>query len=49
MTAIDELVAYIGSLTPEQLEKAISFLPQVISAIAEQERPDRQKEFSQTA
>ena len=37
MTAKEELLAYISNLTPEQVEKVINQLPQLISAIEAQE------------
>lgn len=48
LTAVDNLVSYINTLTPEQIEKAITQLPQLLSAIAEQVQPAPQKEIPQT-
>ena len=48
MSAVENLVSYIKNLTPEQVEKAVILLPQVISAIAAQVPPDPQKEIVQT-
>ena len=48
MSAVDNLISYIKNLTPEQVDKAVSLLPQVISAIAEQVPPDPRREIVQT-
>lgn len=48
MTAVENLISYIKNLTPDQVEKAVSLLPQVISTIAEQAPPDPQTETLQT-
>lgn len=42
MTKVEELVKYISDLTPEQVEKVISRLPQLILELAEQGLPVRQ-------
>ena len=44
LSAVDKLISYITTLTPEQVDKVVSQLPQVISAIAEQASLDLQKE-----
>ena len=44
MSNIDQLISYILTLTPEQVEKAISLLPQVTEALAEQQQPAPQLE-----
>lgn len=48
MSAVDQLVSYILSLTPEQVEKAVSRLPQVISAIEGLQQPAPPSENEQT-
>lgn len=48
MSAVDNLISYIKNLTPDQVDKAVSLLPRVISAISEQAQPDPQKETLQT-
>ena len=47
MSAVNKLISYIRTLTPEQVEKAVSQLPQVISTIAEQAPLDPRKESLQ--
>ena len=47
MSAVNQFIAYIKNLTPEQADKAVSLLPQVISAIAERPQLHPQKETSQ--
>ena len=42
MTKVEELVKYISDLTPEQVEKVISRLPQLILELAEQGLPVHQ-------
>ena len=39
MTPKEELLSYISNLTPEQVDKIINQLPQLISAIGAQEPP----------
>ena len=39
MSAVDNLIEYIKTLTPEQASKAIDQLPQLIEAIEAQEPP----------
>lgn len=39
LSAREELLRYIESLTPEQVEKAISRFPEWFSVAAQQERP----------
>lgn len=39
MTNVDQLISYILTLSPEQIEKAINLLPQVTEAIAELTQP----------
>ena len=48
MTNVDQLISYILTLTPEQVEKAISLLPRVTEAIAELTQPAPQSENVQT-
>ena len=48
MGAVEELINYIKSLTPEQTNKAVNLLPQVISTLSERVPPDLQTETLQT-
>ena len=38
MSAVDQLVSYIRTLSPEQVSKAVSQIPQWIAAVSEQEQ-----------
>lgn len=48
LSAVDTLISYIRTLTPEQVNEAVSQFPRLISALAEQAPPVPQKETSQT-
>lgn len=43
MTAKEELINYLLSLTPEQVDKVINHLPQLYELILEQAQPCRQE------
>ena len=43
MTAKEELINYLLSLTPEQVDKVINHLPQLCELILEQARSCRQE------
>lgn len=48
MTAMQELLQYISAMTPEQVEKVISNLPQLISVLEAQGQPVPPIEIEQT-
>ena len=39
MSAVDKLIAFILSLTPEQVEKILNHLPELLEAISKQDQP----------
>ena len=47
MSAKEELLSYITSLTPEQVDKAVSQLPRLISILEESYQPCLREQFLQ--
>lgn len=48
MSAIDQLITYILSLTPDQLNDAVALLPKLNEEIAARKQRRQQKETAQT-
>lgn len=48
MSAVDELIKYILSLTPEQVNKVVSQIPRLTELLEEPSQPCPQEQTSQT-
>jgi hypothetical protein len=44
----NKLLSYISTLTPEQIEKLVSHLPQLYASASKQDQPCPQEQFSQS-
>ena len=49
MTAKQELISYISTLTPEQAEKVVSQLPRLSESLAKSSQPCHQEQIAQIA
>lgn len=49
MSAVDQLITYILSLTPEQAEKVVSQLPRLTKLLRDPQWPKTYAEYLQTA
>lgn len=47
MSAVDQLLKYIISLAPKQVDKVVTQLPRLTSLLGEQEKPSPQEQSSQ--
>ncbi len=47
MSAVDKLISYIMTLTPEQVDKVVNQLPRLSALLGESDQPCHQEQFSQ--